>query len=311
MQKVSHNLLQKKSLIENQQSSAGLFPLTVYLSIHDVPLCFHLKSEDVVRDLYDHYPLAWFKKGTSEVIDIFWTDSRQLDWSDEDWENETSPECLMFDQADGKIVVQRDFAANLQGNSCDLICPYHLSDGFYNFLRWLLPLRLIKEGKMLMHSSCILDDHGMAYFSLGASGAGKSTISMFRPRKKILGDDMNILKVEDGKCWAQAGALGQAILNPIEYARWYPVRALFWLKKAETIEIRTLSRATQLLCLNSSVANVFWDQLAENKVREIFQNTINVLNHISIYELSFPKKEKIWDEIFSLMIDKEGRIGVH
>lgn len=311
MLKISDNLLQKKALIESPQKSAQMLRHKVYLSIHDVQLCFHLNSEELICELYDIYPLSWFDKKNVESIDIFWTNSRSMDWSDEEWEDEINPECIVINQDHGKIAIQRDFVAQWVGPRCDLICPYELSDGFYNFLRWLLPLKLIQQGKMLIHSSCVLDDQGGAYFSLGASGAGKSTIASYRPRKKILGDDMNILKIEEGACWAQAGALGQAILNPTEYSRWHPVRALFWLKKSESVEMRSMSRATQLLCLNSSVANVFWDQLSEKNVREIFQQTVSVLKHVSIYELSFPKQEKVWDEIFSMIQKQASSQRVH
>jgi hypothetical protein len=298
MQNLPLNFQKKKTLIENKQLAADFLPLTVNLSIHDVSLCFHVNSEEIVKELYDHYPLSWFCQSRETQIDIYWHDSRSLGWPDEAWEDEINPDCTILNQNQKVIALQRDFVASLVGARCELICPYSLHDGFYNFLRWLLPRLFLENGHMLLHSSCILDDKGQAYFSLGASGAGKSTISSYRPRKKILGDDMNVIKVEDGKCWAQAGALGQAILNPAEYSHWYPVRALLWLQKSDRVSVRPMDRSSQLCCLSSSVANVFWDQLAQDQSQKIFQFTQEILNHVPLFELSFPKKEKVWNEIF-------------
>lgn len=299
MENLPFHYQQKSQLVKNPQVAAYLFPLKVHISIHDVDLCFHVTSEEVIKELYDHYPLSWFKTEASSMsMDIFWSNSRDLGWTDEAWENEPSPDCIILNEDDQTIALQRDFAAHRKGRQCFMVCPYALDDGFYNFLRWLLPHLFLEKGLMLLHSSCVLNDQEEAFFNLGESGAGKSTIASFRPRKKILGDDMNVIKVKDGKCWAQAGALGQAILNPSEYSNWYPVKSLFWLKKSEKLAITKMDKAAQLRCLSTSVANVFWNQLPSDQTQKIFGFTWELLKHTSVYELSFPKKEHLWNEIF-------------
>lgn len=289
----------KNQLVKNPQLAPYLFPLKVHITIHDVSLCFHVTSEEIIKELYDHYPLSWFKPATAVSMNIFWTNSRDLGWSDEQWENEPSPDCIILNEGPQTTALQRDFAASRKGDQCFMVCPYAMDDGFYNFLRWLLPHLFLEKGLMLLHSSCVLDDHNQAYFSLGESGAGKSTIASFRSRKKILGDDMNVIKIQDGQCWAQAGALGQAILNPAEYSHWYPVKALFWLKKADRLEISKMDKAAQLRCLSTSVANVFWNQLPLDQTQKIFGFTWELLKHATVYQLSFPKQERLWSEIFT------------
>ncbi|MBY0385683.1 hypothetical protein K2X05_11050 [bacterium] len=299
MQELSIHLQKKMQLAQNQQLKTDLFTYKVYLSIHAVNLCFHVTSEEVIRDLYDHYPLSWFQTvDPKSAVHIFWQNSTDLGWSDEEWENEPTYDCVVVKDKDRRFAVQRDFVATMEGNNCLLVCPYYLADGFYNFLRWLLPQIFLQKEILLLHSSCVLDEKKNAYFCLGPSGAGKSTIASFRPRKRILGDDMNVIKIKDGQCWAQAGALGQSILNPKEYSNWYPVKALFWLKQALDLKMTSMSKAAQLRCLHSSVANVFWDQLTQEQVNLIFRLAWQILQHNSMYELSFPKTEGLWPTIF-------------
>jgi hypothetical protein len=306
MEALSPNLTKKQQTLlqsfKNTQSVAHLNPQIVELAIHGIPLRFYLSSEELVSELYDHYPLSWFQPShQAKPIEVFWTDNQTLGWTNEEWSNEATPNCHVLRFENKQIALQRDFAAMLENQSCHLVCPYHVDDGFFNFLRWLLPVLLLERGKLVLHSSCILDDQGRAYFSLGVSGAGKSTISSFRARKKVLGDDMNVIKFADGKCWAQAGAMGQALLNPVEYSNWYPVEALFWLKKGEQVSLKELPKAAQIRLLSSSVANVFWDQLPQHHVQNIFRLVCHILAESPLYELSFPKREKIWDEIFATL----------
>jgi hypothetical protein len=299
MQELSLHLQKKIKLAQNQQLKTDLFTYQVYLSIHSVDLCFHVMSEEIIRDLYDHYPLSWFQSvNPKNSVHIFWQSSEDLGWADDEWENEASYDCVVLNDKNQRIAVQRDFVANMENNRCMLICPYSLADGFYNFLRWLLPQIFLQNEILLLHSSCVLDDKKNAYFCLGPSGAGKSTIASFRPRKRILGDDMNVIKMRNGQCWAQAGALGQSILNPKEYSNWYPVKSLFWLKQAHELEITQLNPATQLRFLHSSVANVFWKQLTQAQVSLIFRLAWQILQHNSMYHLSFPKIEGLWPAIF-------------
>lgn len=296
---LTKHLEKKYHLVRETPLLKDPYAFQVSLTIHGVPLCFYLQSEDLVRELYDHYPLSWFHRPVQEPpISIFWRSPDLHGWSATEWEDESLFDCFLFNEEHDTIAVQRDFAARRSGNTCLLFCPLIIADGFFNFLRWLLPARLVEKDALLLHSSCVLDQQKQAYFCLGASGAGKTTIASFRQRRKILGDDMNIIKVENGQCWAQAGALGQALLNPKEYSRWYPVKNLFWLRQSMDVQIHAMSRVAQMRCLSSSIANVFWDQLPPNKVQTIFALTMKVLNSVPMHELWFPKQERVWETIF-------------
>jgi len=295
----SDNLKIKAKLIQTVEGSRESLKYRVNLVIHQIPFCFYVSNESIVKELYDSYPLAWFHEtAVLGATPIFWHDSRSLGFQDEVWENEASYECYVTRNQLKESAVHRDFVAHFDGETCTLVCPYTVQDGFYNFLRWIAPIKFLGKNKLLLHSSCVIDQNKNAYFSLGPSGAGKTTIASLRPRKKILGDDMNVIKVEDGKCWAQAGALGQALLNPSEYTNWYPVKAIFWLKKSESLVLKNLPRATQIKYLSTAVANVFWNNLSENQSLTIFKYINDILTINEMFELSFPVERDVWDFIF-------------
>lgn len=303
---LSSNHLLKSDLIRKVTSQLPLLPYKVHLQIHDIPFCFHVGGEEIIKELYDHYPMSWFKQDIDKPpLDVFWFDSRDLGFQDEAWEDEPSFECHVRREGEADVAVHRDFVGRSQGQQVVLICPYTIQDGFYNFLRWIAPLKFLSANKILLHSSCILDGHKSAYFCLGPSGAGKTTISTFRPRKMILGDDMNVLKIENGECWAQAGALGQALLNPREYSKWYPVAGMFWLRKGDSVEIKNLRGASQLKYLSTAVANVFWNRLDQAQTLRIFNFMTQILAIQTLRELTFPKNSQVWDQVFSQMTAKQ------
>ena len=57
----------------------------------------------------------------------------------------------------------------------------------------------------------------------------------------------------------------------------------------------------QLQYLSTSVANLFWDRLSEKNTLQVFHNLQKVISSVEIYELEFPKKENIWNDIFAFI----------
>lgn len=301
MNTLSENLQRKKKLAETISfSSVAALPHSFHLNLHEVPLKFSFASENLVQMIFDQYPLHWLIGGQNQksLYEIEWVDSEKWGWSPEDWEDEPRFECETYQENGRTIALHRDFVAVVEKNKVLLIAPYTLADGFYNFLRWLIPLHFVEQGKLLIHSSCVIGPGHKAYFCLGPSGAGKSTIASLAPRSRVLGDDMNVLKVEDGKCWAQAGALGQSVTNPKEYNNWYEVGGFFWLKKAQFFEISELTQPLFAKHLYQSVANVFWDQIDEEKMSKIV-SLVTLASQSSLhFELKFAIEPDIWPQIF-------------
>lgn len=289
----------KKGVADALRVSQDDFPFFVDLKIHDIHFRFFVKEEDVIAQLYRMYPVNWFTECAENAIQVYWFNNKDFGFSDEQWESSPSYECLILPAQDKTYAIQRDFLGIQEHQKMTLVTSYEVGDGFYNFLRWAMPLHFIRSRKYLLHSSCILDPYKRAYFCLGPSGAGKTTISSLAPRKRVLGDDMNVLKIENGKCWAQAGALGQAITNPEEYSAWYPVEGIYWLEKAPSVEVHTLSKADQYLKLSSSVANVFWPQLSSVEIQMIMSGITEILSRVELKKLMFPIDKDVWPTLWS------------
>lgn len=289
----------KKGVAEALDISSRTFEFSVDLSIHDIPFRFHVKSEAVIKKLYDIYPIEWFKTHTSKPYSVYWLNNEEFGFTDAQWEDNENYECYLHSSGKRQFAIQRDFLGIEEKDYAVLVCSYSIGDGFFNFLRWLAPKYFITTNKLLLHSSCVLDSNKDAYFSFGPSGAGKTTISSLVPRSRVLGDDMNVLKVENGRCWAQAGALGQAISNPKEYNQWHPVIGFLWLEKSDDIRIEKLSKSDQFLKLSSSVANVFWPNLNPGEAQKIFQTIQNILNVIELQRLHFSINREVWPTVWS------------
>lgn len=299
---LSKNFENKKKLVENLSSvKTDSLDHVFNLNIHDVPLEFHCASEELVKMIFEHYPIRWLHQKQKPQFKVKWTDISNYGWSPQDWENEPSFDCQTLTILGKTVALHRDFLAVVSDDEIQLITPYSLSDGFFNFLRWLVPLYFIDDHKILLHSSCVVGPGHKAYFCLGPSGAGKSTIASLAPRSKILGDDMNVLKWIDGKCWAQAGALGQAIASPKEYNNWYEVGGFFWLKKSSFFQMETMTKAFFARCLYQSVANVFWGQIHQDKIAKITAMVYSVVESNELRELKFPIDPDLWPQIFLKM----------
>lgn len=289
----------KKGVADALNVDHHTFDVFVDLKIHDIDFRFYIKSEAVLEQLYRIYPVDWFVP-TSNPICVYWLDNRDFGFTDEQWEDSPSYECSIVSIKNKIYAIQRDFLGIKHENKLVLVTSYTLGDGFYNFLRWAMPLHFIQTQKYLLHSSCVLDPYKQAHFCFGPSGAGKTTISSLAPRSRVLGDDMNVLKIENGKCWAQAGALGQALTNSKEYGKWYPVVGLYWLEKSRAVQLESLSQSDQFLKLSSSIANVFWPHLTMKEVEMIMRGVTDILNITELKKLAFPIDANVWPTLWSL-----------
>lgn len=295
----------KKGVAEALTLKGRVFEHFVDITIHDLPFRFYVTDEKVIQSLYNTYPLNWFGKHKSKPFLVYWINNQDFGFTDEQWENNSSYECVLHKSKERTFAIQRDFLGVEEKDHAFLVCSYFIGDGFYNFLRWIAPKYFIQTHKFLLHSSCTIDFNKEAYFCFGPSGAGKTTIASLLPKHRVLGDDMNVLKIENGRCWAQAGALGQALANPEEYNHWYPVRGLFWLEKSEHIYIEKMKATDQLIKLSSSVANLFWPTLSYDETQKVFTGLQNILKSVELKTLFFSKDRNVWPIVWNESMNKK------
>ena len=214
----------------------------------------------------------------------------------EDWDLEINPDCYIQSINGLETAIQRDFIGINSGNSVFLNLDKTLGDGIFNALRWILPRRMLEKEFFLLHSSCVVED-GKAYFFLGHSGAGKSTIASLAGDRMVLGDDMNVMRVLNGTIFAKAGGLGGMSFESTDFENEYPVAGFYWLKQDivnKKVKLKTASSVSKLL---ASFANVFWEYMTKEERAFLIEEASKVAEICPFYELHFKKEEECWDYV--------------
>lgn len=261
---------------------------------HGINLHIKTNSQKLVETLKNDLPESWQTRPTNDSYMIHLVDPRQLNIELEEWVDEASQDCFYLENGD--IAIQRDFASRqLSELSVLLISEADLTDGLYNFLRWFLPRKLLAKQSYIMHSSCIIGNNNKAYIFLGHSGAGKTTISGFSKGRKILGDDMNLMRLEDGKLFAQAGAIGGFFKSEVDYDQSFEVNGFYWLEQSDTNKLVELSKATSLSKLMASYANLFWESLDEKVTKNLFELSVSMIHNYPMNQLCFKKDDSFWE----------------
>lgn len=267
---------------------------------HGVPLVFYTNSYSFYNELLSYLPTSWKLEDTNQlhdldVMSIYIKDYKDYGYDFNTWSDELSQDCII----QKSFIYQRDFAARiLTPKKITLITEPKVCDGFYNFLRWYLPLELIKVNKLILHSSCILDKNSSnAHFFLGHSGAGKTTITELSSPRKILGDDMNLLSLDKTGLRAQAGAIGGYFKPQVNYSDSFPIKSFNWIIQSQENKRVKLSTAQARTKLMASVSNIFWESLDREQTDFIFETVMKAVSEVPVYELHFKKDSSFWNTI--------------
>lgn len=264
------------------------------VQIHGVGLKIRTTNGKLFSELQNFFPQAW-QVSSVDPIEIFWRKPFEVEGI---WDNIENPNC----QFDESFISQRDFLAKkISSHSIELMAPETIDDGFFNFLRSLLPLELLKMNKVLFHSSCVVNEKGEAFLFFGPSGAGKTTISQLCQSVggNVLGDDMNILCFDHHQVFVESATVGQRIFNKNNFAKKFPIKNAFWLQKAPLIRHREIESG-QMSRLLSSFANFFWDQLSPVEYQKLFGLLSNINLNINLFELEFTKDSEVWNYVQSI-----------
>jgi|GEM_PF-1449834 len=211
--------------------------------------------------------------------------------------NEINPDCLVFESFGLELAIQRDFIGkdDLRGHVY-LLVHEELEDGIYNALRWSVPRRLLDKRALLLHSSCVVDHDNRACLFLGHSGAGKTTVASFAGTRKVLGDDMNVVRFENGHIYAYAANLGGAIQSEFS-GNGFLVKGVYWLQKSAVSQVIPLAPGQLTQKLLVSAANIF---VGDHKMEPLplVMNLIGPMaNSLNGYILNFKKDEEFWNAI--------------
>lgn len=267
-----------------------------FTSFHDICIEWRGSIHSEFLEATRFYPQSWLNP--PEQSADFIVDWRQGKYCDREIWKDADPNCDQFETPGCLHAVQRDFIARQEGKKVYLLSDKNQMDGYHNFLRWLLPRELIRKGKLLVHSSAVIDEREQAYVFLGKSGAGKTSIAGLTESARVLGDDMNLLSFEGGQCFVEAAAVGQAVQNTTLFARKFPVRGIFDLYQAKEYRLEEISQPKSALALYAGAANLFLGEVPMETVQSLQNVVFSVCKNVVFYNLYFKLDRKVWDYVY-------------
>lgn len=92
---------------------------------------FSVHGEQAVGHVFDHFPLAQLRGSLAPDYKIRWVDSRQFQFTWQEWQEEVSAHFVVEGQ---RIYLERDYVAIFEGSEILLIASYELGRGFWAFL---------------------------------------------------------------------------------------------------------------------------------------------------------------------------------
>lgn len=262
---------------------------------HHVPVHFYFETESLLKELKGFLPASWLRsEKIKNALEVYWLNPRSYFESDS-WQEDVNSDCRIRQTEKAEVAIQRDFVG-LRDRSgfAALIANQKIDDGFFNALRWLLPREMVSANSLLLHSSCVVGRNGKAYFFLGPSGAGKTTVTQMSQSRIILGDDMNVLSLNAGRLTAEAGAVGQRFSSPEMFSKQFPVGGFFWLKQSQRNYLHEKPVSSGALKLLSSCANLFWADSEERLSHLVLPKVAEALKLQPMYELEFNLDGGFW-----------------
>ena len=287
-------LCQKKIDLIEKVSTEFSLNYKLQLDYHGIPFSIEASSEAILKLILSLVPVGWVKNELSEPgLKLSLYSIRDFNISSFEWENEASAECLINKTNDQEIAIQRDFAGKMIKDHVVAIINEDIVDGFFNILRWFMPRKLLGIKNTVLHSSCVVVDQ-KAYFFLGHSGYGKSTLTTLADERPVLGDDMNILFQKGNDYYAKGAALGGLYNNKSILDQSFPVGAFYWLFKSSENKIEKMELAESYRKLISSCANIFWGESDSQTEGEMMKLATNVTRRYSFYNLYFSLDKGFW-----------------
>lgn len=293
---LNQELLKTKLLVlegfKNKFNKAD-FNFSRSCNYHGIQITFKSNSPRLNISLEKLLPENWLIDQPGKFT-VYLRDPSFYNYTHEFWSSESSQDCISL--KNNQVAIQRDFAAMVHDNEVFLVCEDQVGDGFYNFLRWFLSEKLMEENKYVVHASCVLGNDHFAHLFLGHSGAGKTTITELSFPRMVLGDDMNLISIQDGGLMVEAGAIGGKFNSMIGYDKKVPIKSCYWLIQSPQNNIRKMNSIMAYQKLLASFANLNWPTLSSEKAETLMTfSSRAVESQTHFYELDFVNTKEIWE----------------
>jgi hypothetical protein len=168
----------------------------------------------------------------------------------------------------------------------------HRTFDLENFFRILLSSYLSQRDGLFLHASCV-EHKGFAHLFSGPSGSGKSTIASLAGERRVLSDDLVLIRKVSGEYRAFATPFGIHSSNTANIN--LPIKALYLLGKAKNIQLKKISLKKILPKLISNLVYlgdraIEFDQL----FGRLINSSYNFLKRVPSYYLNFSIKPNLW-----------------
>ena len=119
-------------------------------SIHGIVCNFSTNSQTFNQELQAYFPKHWQTSQASQY-NIYWNTPQEiLGVHPPSWGEASSPDCHFINLHENDWVIQRDFMAfHPEAKDSFVVSASEIDDGFFNFLRYYLPLKLLRKNKIL------------------------------------------------------------------------------------------------------------------------------------------------------------------
>jgi hypothetical protein len=161
--------------------------------------------------------------------------------------------------------------------------------GLNSFLRFIYSLILLDEPGFLVHASSLIKN-SRAYIFPGKSGAGKTTISQITPDRRILSDDLTLIKIIDNDCivfgtpfWGSLAVGGENISTS--------VTGIYFLIKDRQ---NYTKKITVKQALERLLPNIVFFVKENASARQLFELCYTFVNRVPAYELHFLPEPSLW-----------------
>ncbi len=274
---------------------------------HDVPLRLEFSTKEWMNAIESFLPVSWKRSIPINCLTIQFVAPDSIGTINPSvsatWDDEADFEFHIHSVYSNEVAIQRDFLGiyTQTEKSVLCICNPGLSDGFYNSMRWILPRFMLKEKKLLVHSSCVVDRNSAhASLFLGPSNAGKSTIASLAAPRMVLGDDMNVVSIREGAIYTEAGGFGQDPQFQGPLGKIFPLSGIYWIQKNRANKLSALHKVTATVKFLSCIMS-YADTIHFNRNQEhVFQIVEKILEIHSMDQLDFQLDNSIWQTLESI-----------
>lgn len=179
-----------------------------------------------------------------------------------------------------------------------IVCTLpEVTDGFFNFFRIVMPGYLLLNDSLVLHSSCVVGANGKAHVFLGMSGAGKSTTARLGGERLVIGDDINIFHVRDGKVWTQSAFLGGNPKLKAPFENEYEVDGFYWLHQDAKNWIQPINDLEFVKRMMMSIILWTGNPDVETPSQKVFDLIKKMLKQKNKYNLGFQANDSSFYEL--------------